>query len=165
VLAILDALTGEDVPAWVHGGWGVDALLGDQTRDHDDLDLITQLADVPRIRTILAKRGFTMVRGESHTNFVLADDRGREIDFHPVSWDGQGNALYVNERGQKWTLRPADLMGVGSILGQPVACLTPEIEMATHSGYDLQDNDQHDIEALHQRFGLEYPTGYPRGRR
>ena len=28
-----------DVRAWVEGGWGVDALMGRQTRDHDDVDL------------------------------------------------------------------------------------------------------------------------------
>ena len=165
VLTVLDVLAGEDIRPWVHGGWGVDALLGEQTRDHDDLDLVAQVADVPHIRTILAKRGFTLVRGELHTNFVLVDDDGRQIDFHPVSWDGHGNAVYVNEHGQKWTLRPADLTGIGSVIGRRVQCLTPEIEMASHSGYDLQDDDLHDIEGLHQRFGVEYPTGYPPGRR
>jgi len=37
VLEILTALHGTDV--WIGGGWGVDALVGEQTRPHGDLDL------------------------------------------------------------------------------------------------------------------------------
>ena len=37
--AILAALDARDAEVWVGGGWGVDALLGEQTREHSDLDL------------------------------------------------------------------------------------------------------------------------------
>lgn len=30
------------------GGWGVDALLGRQTRDHDDIDLFVERSDCAR---------------------------------------------------------------------------------------------------------------------
>src|SRR4051812_36703565 len=39
-LTILVALSDADCRAWVHGGWGVDALLREQTRRHDDLDVV-----------------------------------------------------------------------------------------------------------------------------
>lgn len=35
----LTALDARDAEVWVGGGWGVDALLGEQTRQHSDLDL------------------------------------------------------------------------------------------------------------------------------
>lgn len=35
----IDTLDTHGVPFWVDGGWGVDALLGEQTRSHRDLDL------------------------------------------------------------------------------------------------------------------------------
>jgi len=31
------------------GGWGVDALLGEQTREHGDLDIILNVEDLPRL--------------------------------------------------------------------------------------------------------------------
>jgi lincosamide nucleotidyltransferase A/C/D/E len=47
VLRILDALTARDLKVWLDGGWGVDALLGTQTRDHEDVDLIVELEAIP----------------------------------------------------------------------------------------------------------------------
>ncbi len=46
VREILERLAGGDMVVWVEGGWGVDALLGEQTRPHDDLDLGVRLEDV-----------------------------------------------------------------------------------------------------------------------
>src|ERR1700733_11104567 len=40
VLALMDAFVAAGVSAWVAGGWGVDALIGHQTRRHYDLDLV-----------------------------------------------------------------------------------------------------------------------------
>jgi lincosamide nucleotidyltransferase A/C/D/E len=39
VHAVLEALAAAGCPAWIGGGWGVDALVGYQTREHRDLDL------------------------------------------------------------------------------------------------------------------------------
>ena len=47
VVRLLDLLEGEDLVAWLDGGWGVDALLERRTRSHDDLDLVVVLDDVP----------------------------------------------------------------------------------------------------------------------
>lgn len=38
VLTLLSALDGLGVHYWLDGGWGVDCLLGEQTRPHSDLD-------------------------------------------------------------------------------------------------------------------------------
>ncbi len=37
---LLGQLEEAGVQVWVDGGWGVDALIGYQTREHDDLDLV-----------------------------------------------------------------------------------------------------------------------------
>jgi hypothetical protein len=39
VLSVLDLLRRANVEVWVGGGWGIDALVGAQTRDQRDLDL------------------------------------------------------------------------------------------------------------------------------
>ena len=44
VTTMLDALAGFDL--WIGGGWGVDALVGHQTRPHDDLGVV--LPDVAK---------------------------------------------------------------------------------------------------------------------
>ena len=42
----------------VDGGWAVDAVLGEQTRPHDDLDIALPHVQVPRLRALLTTRGF-----------------------------------------------------------------------------------------------------------
>ena len=45
----------------IDGGWAVDALLGQQTRVHEDLDVAVLHADVPKMRALLSERGFVDV--------------------------------------------------------------------------------------------------------
>ncbi len=47
VAEILERLAVRGIEVWVDGGWGVDALLGEQTRSHDDLDLVIVRHDCP----------------------------------------------------------------------------------------------------------------------
>ena len=53
VVEVLTALDAGGIDYWVDGGWGIDALLERQTREHRDLDLGVGLDDVPRIATLL----------------------------------------------------------------------------------------------------------------
>jgi lincosamide nucleotidyltransferase A/C/D/E len=41
----------------VVGGWGVDALIGEQTQTHDDLDLWVRIEHDGRLREVLAAGG------------------------------------------------------------------------------------------------------------
>jgi hypothetical protein len=38
-LALYDLFRSHGITVWVDGGWGIDALLGRQTRPHSDLDI------------------------------------------------------------------------------------------------------------------------------
>ena len=51
-----------NIKTWVDGGWDVDALLGEQTRPHQDLDIVVQQEDVPRLRHMLQERGFRDIK-------------------------------------------------------------------------------------------------------
>jgi lincosamide nucleotidyltransferase A/C/D/E len=42
VVEILGWLRAASADVWLDGGWGVDALVGEQTREHKDLDLIVR---------------------------------------------------------------------------------------------------------------------------
>ena len=80
VLELLDQLDRANIRVWLDGGWGVDALLGRQTRAHHDVDIIVSVADVPRLREILGQRGFAIREGSPPYAFVLADRSGVEVD-------------------------------------------------------------------------------------
>jgi lincosamide nucleotidyltransferase A/C/D/E len=83
VVEILGWLDVASADVWLDGGWGVDALVGEQTREHKDLDLIVRDAHVSRMREALATHGFAQVEGGVPQSFILADERGREVDVHP----------------------------------------------------------------------------------
>lgn len=72
VLEVLDALAAASVFVFLDGGWGVDALLGEQTRTHADLDLIVGASEGEKLRDALGRLGFRQKSGDSETNFVLA---------------------------------------------------------------------------------------------
>jgi len=60
VVQLLDWLS-EGVEVWLDGGWGVDALVGEQTRVHKDLDLIVLGEHASRMRELLSRHGFEHV--------------------------------------------------------------------------------------------------------
>lgn len=96
VLEILSLLENARAEFWVDGGWGVDALLGQETRTHDDLDLVVRLGQLDLVRRALTAGGFTVVlRDWLPATLALADAAGRSVDLHPVtrSDDGGGDQL------------------------------------------------------------------------
>lgn len=151
------------IELWIDGGWGVDALLGEQTRPHKDLDIAIQAKDVPLLRRFLQGRGYTDIKLEDARpwNFVLGDENGREIDVHVIVLDDQGDGIYgPPEKGEKYLA--ASLTGTGNIAGQAVRCISPEWMVKFHSGYDLKDKDFRDVAALCNKFGIELPAEYER---
>jgi lincosamide nucleotidyltransferase A/C/D/E len=50
---LLKLFEAHHITVWVDGGWGVDALLGEQTRLHNDLDLALAHQDVPTLRALI----------------------------------------------------------------------------------------------------------------
>jgi len=156
VIEIIQLLTANGIEVYVDGGWAVDALLGEQTRPHADLDIAMRHRDVPRLRALLEVRGFREIpRDDSWAcNFVLADEAGREIDVHSYTFDAAGNNIF----GVPY---PADsLTGTGTIGGRRVDCISPAWLVKFHTGYELDRNDFQDVSALCRRFGLELPAEY-----
>ena len=149
------------IAIWIDGGWGVDALLGEQTRPHQDLDITVQQKDVSKLRQLLQARGYKDIKSEEARpwNFVLGDENGREIDFHVIVIDDKGNGLYgPTEKGEIYPA--ASLKGIGSINGRTVRCISPEWMVKFHSGYKLKDNDFGDVSALCKKFGIELPQAF-----
>lgn len=99
------------------------------------------------------------------TRFVLADDDGRRIDFHPVVFDQSGNGLQMGAGANGGhAIYPADgLKGAGSIAGQVVASLTPELLLRHHTSYEPQGKDRHNVRLLCDHFGLPLPPAYRGG--
>ncbi len=163
VISLYTELENLKIKIWLDGGWGVDALLGEQTRPHQDLDIAVQEKDVPRLRQQLQERGYREIKLEEAKpwNFVLGDQDGREIDFHVIVLDDHGNGLY-GPRAKGEMYPAASLTGTGSINGRTVRCISPEWAVKFHSGYTPKEKDFRDVSALCRRFGLELPESFAR---
>jgi lincosamide nucleotidyltransferase A/C/D/E len=161
VISLYTELENLKIGIWVDGGWGVDALLGDQTRPHQDLDIAVEQNDVPKLRRLLEAQGYKDIKLEEARpwNFVLGDENGREIDFHVIVINDKGNGLYgPPENGEMYPA--ASLTGTGSIDGRTVRCISPEWMVKFHSGYKLKEKDFRDVSALCKKFGIELPEAF-----
>jgi lincosamide nucleotidyltransferase A/C/D/E len=140
---------------WLDGGWGVDALLGEETRPHDDVDLVVERMALPQVLETLGALGFQVAEDHAPVRVVLRSPPGRQIDLHPVTFaeDGTGWQAGALPDGSDCPY-PAWGFGEGSILGRAVPCLTPELQREHHHGYEPRDKDRVDMMLLGRRFGL-----------
>jgi lincosamide nucleotidyltransferase A/C/D/E len=138
----------------IDGGWAVDALLGRQTRLHEDLDIAMPHKYVPQLRELLESRGYQEVPlpDSWECNFVMDDEQGHRVDIHTYTFDEHGKLVF----GLPYP--PDSLNGQGVINGYAVRCITPGWLIRFHSGYQLDENDYHDVQALCQQFGFEIST-------
>ena len=148
VVAIVDRLEGAGLSVWVDGGWGVDALVGRQTRPHDDLDLVSLLDEVPALERELAALGYERAGGGPPMSFESVDANGRQVDTHPFTPDENGDGVYLQRDGNKWLYPARGFKGRGVVAGRRVRCMTAEVQVICHAGYELDEDDIHDLRLL-----------------
>jgi lincosamide nucleotidyltransferase A/C/D/E len=123
VVEVLDAFDRAGVRGWLAGGWGIDALVGRQTRPHTDLDLVVSSDELERILDALREHGYR--RGPARhdpegflpVHEMVRDAAGRVIELHPAdlrTWPGD-----------ELTAEP---FARGSLDGRPVDCLSVEAQ-------------------------------------
>ena len=159
VLSLYNALEEIGIPIWIDGGWGVDALLEEQTRAHNDLDIVIEQKHVLQLRDFLKHFNEIKLEIARPHNFVLANASGHEIDVHVIEINEHGDGIYgPKTNGEMYPA--ASLTGVGKISGQTVRCVSAEWSLKFHSGYELKEKDYRDMAAICRRFNLELPDEY-----
>lgn len=152
VLAIVDVLEGANVTIWLDGGWGVDALVGRQTRPHHDVDVVISLEQVRLAETILRSIGYAVVEDELPARFVMGDSQERSIDMHPVTFDLQGDGIQQLQDGTDFHYPRDGFAGRGCIENHVVRCITAEAQVFCHLGYEPDEKDLHDMRLLQTLF-------------
>lgn len=138
VLGVVEALRRADVRCWISGGWGVDALAGEHTRVHRDLDLVVEDRGMDRaVETLVGLGYFEWYRSDSEvpmfSRVVLHDHAlaGRTIDLHPLQLSGTHMEFTT-----------------GEIAGREVPCLSADLQVKTHSNYRKRWRDRSDLAVL-----------------
>jgi lincosamide nucleotidyltransferase A/C/D/E len=158
VLEVVDSLEAAGATCWLDGGWGVDALLGEQSRPHRDLDLIVRAADLAKIRSALGARGFAARSGGTEANVVFDDPAGRAVDVHAIDFDSRGYGVFRLPDGRRWPFPPSAFAGSGRVLGRELRCLSAEAQVQCHGqGYPPLEKDLADMQRLQERFGVVLP--------
>ena len=144
VLKVLDALTGLDV--WVDGGWGVDALVGRQTRAHEDLDLGVARPELDRVVELLGALEYDITDARYlQVTVQLTHVDGHRIDLHPSTPMPGGGTEQLDFDGNTYFIPPAV---DGRIGGQRVRCMPASAQRRSHQGYKLRPQDLHDMQLL-----------------
>jgi lincosamide nucleotidyltransferase A/C/D/E len=97
VQVLMTALGELGVDVCVGGGWAVDALAGEQTRQHTDLDVWVDANDFEGLLAAFATQGvdrFHPWPGDRPWNFVLHDGRSQRVDLHVYETLADGRLHY-----------------------------------------------------------------------
>lgn len=143
VVAWLDA---GSVVYQVNGGWGIDGLVGRQTRTHQDLDLFIDAAREADLLAWLAFRGYRITQDWRPVRVELSGPRGR-VDVHPMRVDAGGNGVQQGF-GHEVYLHALEDRVIGQIGGCPVVVASAERARELRRGYPPRDVDRHDLAQL-----------------
>lgn len=159
MLEILAALRANGVSASVDGGWGIDALVANETRLHEDLDLVVALADVPAIESALAPLGLATAEDHLPVRFVMRDATGAQVDLHTVTFDEEGGGVQPQPGGGSFRYPPEGFVS-GRIAGEEVSCISAPVQILCHLGYEPTAKDARDVLLLCRHFELPVPPAY-----
>lgn len=143
---VLDCLEEASIGYWVVGGWGVDALVGHQTREHRDLDLAIDAEDWDRCLAEARALGYQVETDWWPIRVELASPRGW-VDLHPVRFDGSGDGVQAGPEGTTYDY-PRQHLTTGSLNGRAVRCVSIPWQIKVHQGYEPRPQDLHDLEVL-----------------
>ncbi len=161
VIKLYKKLESLEIFIWIDGGWAVDALLEKQTRPHKDLDIVIQQKDVEKLQQVLQEQAYKDVPQDDTGpwNFVLGDNSGHLIDVHVIELDAAGHGIYGPK--ERNVFYPASsLSGEGMIEGTKIRCISADYMVQSRTGYQWQEKDFKDVQALCEKFGITYPQDY-----
>jgi lincosamide nucleotidyltransferase A/C/D/E len=158
----------QGLQCWVVGGWGVDALLGRCTREHKDLDVLLVVSQHAQAWRLLHDHGFLLAyRWEENvdvpgdlfpgevqpTAYVVEDQSGRQVDVHVLD-DRRPDLLPL------WSTDRTFISGAldahGTIDRVRVRCMSAQMQLIAHEGYQLPEAHQADVEALRQLLSTDH---------
>ncbi len=160
MLTVVEALEAEGVRFWIAGGWGIDLLSGARTRRHDDVDIV--LADYgrdeARARRALAPLGYqreAVLDGLWMTPRCLLDDgAGHQLEILGIDRARLDEALGSEDDHDASGPPPLEerhpeLFTTGTFEGRRVPCLSVQLQLLFHTGFELRGVDRPDLERLH----------------
>ena len=150
-----------DISIWIDGGWCVDALLGFETRKHDDLDIVVNRKDNLKLYYLLKNKGYEEEKRDDSCehNYVMRSKGGQLIDIHVFEYNQKGENIY----GAPYPF--GSLTGKGKINGELVNCISAEWMFkfklwANNTNCEPRKKDIIDAQVLSKKYGFKLPSNY-----
>ena len=132
---------------WLRGGWALDFIIGDVTRVHEDIDIVTWKRHKERIRRVFKDRGFTAT-----PRSVSVDFEKDRVEVNVLFIEKRLNVVYTagfrdDPRWSEDVLAdpPRQLAGLSCLTISPKGLLEEKEKTPTWLGRPLR---QKDIEAM-----------------
>lgn len=152
-IAVIDALEAAGCRPCLAGGWGIDALLGRQSRRHADLDVIIAPETVPAARRALMAAGFHElsegVAAGPHmpVRVVARNAAGRSVDLLPLGLE----ALGPRSASAPVPFGGPDPAVAGQIGHRRIRCLSAGLQWHFHQGHPARAHNRNDLFRLEAR--------------
>jgi lincosamide nucleotidyltransferase A/C/D/E len=162
LLRLCAALSDEHLPYWVAGGWGLDALVGCQTRRHRDLDLVVHpfRENLPKVAALLTSLGYERKTPLGGTLWfpdaeVYVDDRGHDVQVLNINWGivttvgmllspvGTAESESTDERNPVMQLLLEQCTSTGILDGVSIPTLSVTAQQLFHLGYPRRPEEPH----------------------
>lgn len=148
---IIDLLDELNIRYWVEGGWGIDILVGKQTRDHRDIDIDFDANAESVLLKKLTQQGYKIVIDERPTRMELYHPKYGYLDLHPFDLSEPGMMKQANPAGG-WFELSSDWFTESSFEGRSIPCVSVEGQRLFHSGYELREIDRIDLKNLNETY-------------
>lgn len=149
LMTVITILEEAGITYWVEGGWGVDILAGKQTRTHRDIDLDVDTRYIGKLLELLARHGYVMDTDLAPVRMELYSEKLGYLDLHPFILKEDGTCKQADFEGGYFEFE-ADFFGFGVLDGKTIPCISAKGQKAFHTGYELREVDQQDLEILKQ---------------
>lgn len=150
-LMIVDMLNSLNIRYWIEGGWGIDVLIGKQTRPHRDIDVDFDADYENVLLDRLAGIGYQIITDARPIRIELYHSVYGFIDIHPFILSEPGRMRQANPDGG-WFDLDASWFSEAVFEGRIIPCVSTQGQRLFHSGYELREIDQADLKSLNDAF-------------
>ena len=146
-IKVLDLLEQLKVRYWVDGGWGIDVLIGKQTRAHRDVDIDFDAVFEDIVLDTLENAGYKITTDWRPSRVELYHPAHGYIDIHPLQLSESGDAKQADPNGG-WYHFEASYFTTAVFENRVVPCISAQAQRLFHSGYELSEKDKNDLKNL-----------------
>ena len=163
IRAVTQVLGAAGIPAWLFGGWGLDARIGRITREHGDIEFWVESTDAERSQGVLAGAGAAVLATQPPAEACEFTWDG--VDFSTAYFDRWPGDSFSQPRGRwpDWVFPPGSFGDEPGMLdGTPVRAMSVAGMLAMKEQYPRLRNGgpwrQKDIEDIKVLRGLAAGT-------